>query len=246
MPEQSIPPDSTGDQPKPAQSFPSLGLGLFAVALVGVLIGFIGQEVRWRSSVPQGQLAQGERAFQAGDNQAAIALFGSLADKNPSAQYWLAHMTELGLGMPRDPAKAVELYKKAAGQGLNAAELRLGEIYLDGDLVTPDFALAKTYLEKSAYQGDAHAAMLLGQMYRIGIGLTAQPTEAYAWSEVGALEGNALAKHERDADLRKLKAADQSAAIARAREILKTIKNETNPVKSQTSASNEDKKADPR
>jgi TPR repeat protein len=84
--------------------------------------------------------------------------------------------------------------------------------------VTPDFAEAKTYLEKSAYQGDAHAAMLLGQIYRIGIGLTAQPTEAYAWSEVGALEGNALAKRERDAALRKLSAADQIAAIARARE----------------------------
>ena len=235
-------PDSIGDQPKPPQTFQLPGLGLLAAALVGALVGFIGQEVRWQGSVPQGQLAQGERAFQAGDNQAAIALFGSLADKNNStAQYWLAHMTELGLGMPRDPAKAVELYKKAAGQGLDAAELRLGEIYLDGDLVTPDFAEAKTYLEKSAYQGDAHAAMLLGQMYRIGIGLTAQPTEAYAWSEVGALEGNTLAKRERDAALGKLSAADQIAAIARAREILKTIKNETKPVKPQTSASNEDK-----
>jgi hypothetical protein len=91
-------PDSTGVPPKPPQAFQSPGLGLVAVALVGALVGFIGQEVRWRGSVPQGPLAQGERAFQAGDNQAAIALFGGLADKNnSSAQYWLAHMTELGL-----------------------------------------------------------------------------------------------------------------------------------------------------
>ena len=76
------------------------------MTLLGALVGFVGQEVRWRCSVPQGQLAQSERAFQAGDNQAAIALFDGLADKNnSSAQYWLAHMTELGLGMPRDPAK---------------------------------------------------------------------------------------------------------------------------------------------
>jgi TPR repeat protein len=240
-------PNSIGDQPKPPRTFQWPRLGLLAVALVGALVGFIGQEVRWRGSVPQGQLAQGERAFQAGDNQAAIALFDSLADKNNSSvQYWLAHMTELGLGMPHDPAKAVELYKKAAGQGLDAAELRLGEIYLDGDLVTPDLAEAKTYLEKSAYQGDAHAAMLLGQMYRIGLGLTAQPTEAFAWSEVAALEGNAMAKHERDAALRQLSPADQTAAIARAGEILRSIKNEANPAKSQTSASNEDKKPDPK
>jgi TPR repeat protein len=60
------------------------------------------------------------------------------------------------------------------------AELRLGEIYLHGNLVLPDFAQAKTYLESSAYQGNPRAAMLLGQMYRVGIGMTANPTETYA------------------------------------------------------------------
>jgi TPR repeat protein len=56
----------------------------------------------------------------------------------------------------------------------------LGEIYLHGNLVLPDFAQAKTYLESSAYQGNPRAAMLLGQMYRVGIGMTANPTETYA------------------------------------------------------------------
>jgi hypothetical protein len=91
-------PDPIGDPPKPPQAFRSASPGLLAVALVGALVGFIGQEVRWQGSVPHGRLAQGERAFQTGDNEAAIALFGGLADKNnSSAQYWLAHMTELGL-----------------------------------------------------------------------------------------------------------------------------------------------------
>jgi TPR repeat protein len=57
------------------------------------------------------------------------------------------------------------------------AELRLGEIYLHGNLVLPDFAQAKTFLERSAYQGNPRAA---SQMYRVGIGMTANPTETYA------------------------------------------------------------------
>jgi TPR repeat protein len=154
-------------------------------------------------------------------------LFGSLADKNnSSAQYWLAHMTELGLGIPRDPAKAVELYKKAAGQGLDAAELRLEEIYLDGDLVTPDFA------------GPRHASRsrISGRRTRRDAAWPNVPYRHRADGSTdgglrlvggGALEGNALAKRERDAALRQLSAADQIAAITCAREILKTIKNET-------------------
>ena len=126
-----------------------------------MVIGIAAQELRWRWSdaVPTSQLVQAEHEFQAGDNKAAVKLFDALADKNnPIAQYWLAHMTELGLGVPRDLAKAIDLYKKAAEQNVEPTELRLGEIYLDGNLVPPDFVQAKIYLEKSAYQGKSQAA----------------------------------------------------------------------------------------
>lgn len=215
--------------PPPQTSRPHLA-GLLAMALVGLLIGFAAQELRsrWSGMVPKSSLAQAEHEFQAGDDPAALKLFSTLADKNnPNALYWLGHMTELGLGVPRDPAKAIGFYKKAAEQNVNPAELRLGEIYLDGDLLPPNFAQAKTYLEKSAYQGNSRAAMLLGQMYRAGIGMTADPTEAYAWSEVATLEGNAFAERERGASFRDLSADNQKAAVVRAREILKAVKDET-------------------
>ena len=187
-------PDQVKPQPPPRASRPQI-ISLVAVALISLLIGIAAQELRWRWSVmvPHSQLVHAEHEFRAGDNQAAVKLFGTLADKNnPVAQYWLAHMTELGLGVPRDPVKAIDLYKKAAAQNIDAAELRLGELYLDGNLVPPDFAQAKTYLEKSAYQGNPRAAMLLGQMYRVGIGMPVDPTEAYAWSEVATLEGGRI------------------------------------------------------
>jgi TPR repeat protein len=227
-------PIQLGNRPAPPQASRPRGVSLVVVALLAALVGIVGQELRWRSSAagPQGPLARGEQAFRAGDDKAALALFSGLAEKgDPVAQYWLGHMTELGLGLPRDPAKAVELYKKAAAQDLRAAELRLGEIYLYGNLIPPDFAQAKTDLEKAAYQGDARAAMLLGQMYRAGIGMSANPTESYAWSEVSTLEGSAFAKRERDASFRDLSAADQKIAVTRAQEILKTVKSETAPPK---------------
>lgn len=222
-------------QPKPPQPPRSQLSGILIYAIFGLLIGLVVQEFRWRGSimVPQSQMAQAEKDVKAGDYKAAVTLFEKLADNgNPLAQYWVAHMTELGLGMPRDPAKAVELYKKAAAQDVAAAELRLGEIYPHGDLVLPDFAQAKTYLEKAAYHGGPRAAMLLGQMHHDGIGMPVNQVEAYAWSEVATIEGSAFATRERDASFHGLSEADQKSAIARAQEILKIIKSENPPTQS--------------
>ena len=213
-------------------------LGFMVVAVVGALAGGVIQDLRWHGSLakPEGQLDLAERAFQSGNEQVALMLFTKLAGQNnPVAEYWLAHMTELGLGLARDPAKAIGLYQKAAAQNVVPAQQRLGEIYLDGNLVPPDFMQAKNYLEQAAYRGNARAAMLLGQMYRVGLGIEADLKEAYAWSEVATLEGNAFAKRERDMSLRGLSADDQKAAVARAKEILEKIKREETGAKSPTS-----------
>jgi TPR repeat protein len=231
-------PVSLPDQIKPPQaphppSRPN-AISFLTMALFGLIIGLTVQELRWRFSVmvPQGSLAQAEQEFKAGEDPAALKLFSTLADKNnPVAQYWLGHMTELGLGVPRDPAKAIDLYRKAAAQNVDAAELRLGEIYLDGDLVPPDFAQAKTYLEKSAYQGNPRAAMLLGQMYRFGLGTTADPIESYAWSEVAVIEGLGFAKIEREAAFASISASDRDKGAARASVILAEIQKKPAPAK---------------
>jgi TPR repeat protein len=205
-------------------------LNIVLVAIGGLLLGIIVQELRLGRTPlqPAANLQLAEKAFRDGDDQAALTLFSKLADQNkPVAQYWLAHMTELALGVPRDPKRAVELYNKAAAQELVAAQLRLGEIYLHGDLVPPDFAQAKVYLEKAAYQGNARAGMLLGQMYRVGLGMPTNATEAYAWSEVATLEGDAFAKPERDVSLHDLNAGDRQAAIDRVKQIQTEIKKET-------------------
>ena len=177
---------------------------------------------------PQGQIELAEGAFRAGADQAALSVFAKLAhDGNPVAQYWLAHMTELGLGTAKDPAKAIDLYKKAADQGNVAAQARLGEIYLEGDIDAPDFQSARVYLDKAAIQGHARAALLLGHIYRLGIGTAADPTEAFAWLEVASLENNALARHERSALLAKLTPQQQETAVERSKALMSAIKTRT-------------------
>jgi TPR repeat protein len=195
-----------------------------------MIVGTTLQEFRWRTSAnsPGGGLQYAEQALQNGDDQTALTLFSKLANQdNPIAEYWLGHMTELGLAVPRDARKAIELYKKAAAQNIVAAQARLGEIYLDGDQVPPDFGQAKSFLERAAYHADPRSAMLLGQMYRVGLGTPVDQKQAYAWSEVASLEGSEFAKRERDSSLHDLSVSDQQAAVAQARDILKEIKRQT-------------------
>lgn len=202
----------------------------FIAGLIGLMIGVAGWEMRSHGSIapPQGRLAVAERAFRRGDDQVAFAMFSRLAKKgNATAEYWLARMTERGLGVSRSPTKAVEWYTKAAQQNVIPADVRLGEIYLYGNLVPPDPTRAKAYLEKAAYKGNAHAAMLLGQMYRVGIGGARNQKNAYAWFDVATLEGSAFAKREREVSFRALSEADQPSVIAKAQKIIKTIKNKS-------------------
>lgn len=223
------------DRPNPQSTLNHVLITAAIVSLVALVAGVAGHQLPWHGPVvaPQTKLIVAEKAFQAGDDRTAAALFRNIAKNgNSTAQYWLAHMMELGLGTPRDPAKAIDLYEKAAQQKFVPAEIRLGEVYLYGKLVPPDAAKAKIYLENAADSGNARAAMLLGQIYRIGIGVPADPTKAYAWLEVATLEGNAFAERERNASFRTLALADKKSAVDQARTILQTIRNEAGAQKS--------------
>jgi TPR repeat protein len=206
-----------------------VNLGIAAFAIVAGMVAFLVHE--WRlpgqAVTPPSQLDLALKNFQQGNNRAALAAFTKMAEgDNPVAQYWLGHMTELGLGVERDPKKAIELYKKSAARGVVAAESRLGEAYLRGDLLLPDYAQAKLWIERAARRGDARAAMLLGHMYRAGLGVAADPREGYAWSEVATIEGSPFAERDRDASFSSLNDGGRQAAIARAHEIFDAIKHQ--------------------
>jgi TPR repeat protein len=207
---------------------------LVFIFLIALAIGGFLQEARWRGAftglfqspleTPAQQLNLAEIAFKNGNDAVALNFFKRLASQNDAvAQYWLAHMTELGLGAPRDIPTAISLYEKAAAQNIVAAQARLGEIYLDGNLVAPDYAKAFALLGKAARQGNPRSAMLLGQIYRFGPGTAADPIESYAWSEVAVVEGFSFAKIERDAAFTSLSSSDRDKGATRAAVILAEI-----------------------
>ncbi|MEO6783339.1 MAG: tetratricopeptide repeat protein, partial [Bradyrhizobium sp.] len=117
--------------PKP--SSPAIST-LVLVAVVGMIVGTTIQECRWRHSTAPSEKKL-EQTITRGDNPAALKLMNDLAgQKNPNAEYWLGHMAEIGLGVPRDTKKAIDFYKRAADQNVVAAEARLGDIYLNGNI----------------------------------------------------------------------------------------------------------------
>jgi TPR repeat protein len=157
---------------------------------------------------------------RAGSLGTARRLLTPLADSgSASAQYWLADLYEYGLGVGRDPQKAVELLTKAAGQGFVPAEERLGEIYLHGSLVLQDLTLAQKWLGKAAATGNDVAQYDLSQIFDRGLGVPADPVQAYAWAAVAAAHGNALAQRERDRILASLSPKQVTEAEARAKQI---------------------------
>ncbi|MGO9773061.1 MAG: tetratricopeptide repeat protein [Roseiarcus sp.] len=210
--------------------------------IVALAVGGLLQEARWRGGlsgvVPSPieardqQLKLAQLAFRHGNDAVALNLFDRLAAQNDAvAQYWLAHMTELGLGVPKDIPRAISLYAKAAAQNSIPAEARLGEIYLNGDLTPPDYAKAFDLLGNAARQGDPRAAMLLGQMHRFGLGTAADPIESYAWSEVAVIEGLGFAKVEREAAFAAMSPSDREKGAARAAAILAEIHKKAAPPK---------------
>ncbi len=228
------------DQPAPP-TWQLIAFGVIGVLLLGLVVQ------QWRASHPNGptllpqpaNLQEARRDLRDGHSREAARLLATLARKgDPRAQYWLASLHESGTGTKRDVAKAIRLYKQAADHDVAAAELRLGEIYLDGNLALPDSSLARTYLARAAYQGEADAAMLIGRMYATGVGTTPDPVKAYAWSEVATIEGDQPARKERDAALHALDLKDQQAGIARAKDILAAIKQRATPASAATPKSN--------
>ncbi len=66
-------------------------------------------------------------------------------------------------GTPRNDARAVELFTRAAEKGHRRAQLNLGTLYLRGQGVPRDIIQARAWLEKAAVEGDPYALYVLGR-----------------------------------------------------------------------------------
>lgn len=201
-----------------------LRLAWFAAGMIGLAcLGLFGR-ILYTSPprpTPPMPLKLAIAEFDAGDLPAAATVFRTLANTgSPHAAYWYGHALDYGLGTPADVGAALVQYRKAWAGGVVQAGRRLGELYLNGNRIPPDFATAHSYLLAAAERGDSRAALDLARMLRQGIGAPADPVAAYAWLEVASLRGNAQARLERDRLLPTLLAAQQTEAVQQASEIM--------------------------
>jgi len=66
-------------------------------------------------------------------------------------------------GTPRDEARALQLFEKAAAAGHTRAQINLGILYMRGLGVPRDLVNARAWLEKAAANGDPQALYTLGR-----------------------------------------------------------------------------------
>ena len=94
----------------------------------------------------------------------------------------------------RDPAKAAELYRKAAEMGDSEAQKCLGFLYAEGMGVKQDLAKAIELYRKAAEQGHTVAQNIMGEAYLNGEGVPQDYAKAKEWFEKAAAQDSKFSK----------------------------------------------------
>ena len=124
----------------------------------------------------------------------------SLEDKaaagDPEAETTLALALHGGNLLKRDDAEALRLLRKAADQGLLAAQESLGIFSAMGiGMEHPAPAEALEWYKKAAQQGSLDAATNIALMYADGTGIPKDPAQAMTWFRRAAEGGDATAQY---------------------------------------------------
>ena len=101
----------------------------------------------------------GQKAFQRGDYTTAFRQWEPLVEKGGAdAQFGLGLLYQHGLGVSRDPVKAIELFWLAAGQGHEAAQHELGLIFAFGEEAPLNLVAAYVFLSLAESRDHTDAA----------------------------------------------------------------------------------------
>ncbi len=115
------------------------------------------------------------------------------------------HIADMGL--PRQFSEALALYRSGdiaaaiprlerdARAGDREAAHALGMLYLNGDGVTRNTAMAAGWFNRAAEAGHTEAAYHLGNAYRLGLGTPKDIASALTWYEHAADGGSAIAAY---------------------------------------------------
>jgi TPR repeat protein len=86
-------------------------------------------------------------------------------------------------GLVPDSAQTIAFYRLAAAQGLDGAQLKLGDMYdVDGGYgVARDFAEALRWYQLAAAQGHPDALYCVARCHQLGVGVAKDVAEAARW-----------------------------------------------------------------
>jgi hypothetical protein len=95
-----------------------------------------------------------------------------------------------GIGVTKDPKRAMQLFRTAAKAGLPDAQFAVGLCYDKGEGVPQSFAQAIYWYQKAADQGSASALTNLGVLYATGLGAAKDPSRAFQLFSAAAESGS--------------------------------------------------------
>ncbi|QHQ35319.1 tetratricopeptide repeat protein [Algicella marina] len=154
-------------------------------ALLASLIGaFLGADARAQVDWPDGAAA-----FGAQDFAAARTLWEAEANTGSArARFGLGLLYDLGLGVGRDPVKAMRWYLESAEQGLPKAQFNVGVMLDAGTGGTRSVEAAAIWYARAAASGHRRAQYNLGLLYAQGDGVPQNPDVAAFWLAAAAEE----------------------------------------------------------
>jgi TPR repeat protein len=126
----------------------------------------------------------------------AVVMFERQAETgDPEAQNSVGEMYARGLGVPKDPEKALQWFRKSAEQGNARAQANLGAMHEKGLGVPQDKAESVKWFEKAAAQGHPGAQYHLGEILMGGLGVRRDPKTAVQWFLKAAEKGHSRAQN---------------------------------------------------
>jgi len=176
-----------------ADDLASLGLDLM-----------VGEEAFRESPIPSCWLAMARTidallsramaAWNAGEHGVALDLWAPLAHQGVArAQSNMGAAFLEGIGVERDPDKAVAWLRLAAEQGDAGGQRNLALCHYEGWGVPQDHAEAARWYDRAAAQGDADSQDMLSWMKLVGGGVEIDHEGARRWAEQAAAQGKAAA-----------------------------------------------------
>jgi TPR repeat protein len=134
-------------------------------------------------STPEERFASEKKAAEAG---------------NAEAQMLLAYAYDVGIGVTKDAAKAIEWYEKSAAQGYPRAQLMLGQDYFFGKWGKREIAKGAEWYQKAVSQagikGDPSVESRIGLAFEKGKEVPKDAAKAMEWYQRAAAQDYGLAQ----------------------------------------------------